>query len=500
MSDREFAAGTEPEAPAMAPRRRFGSLRTLQLAWGLALLSLVAIAGVAGAAGLALNARWAEEARRIDALRQSAAGVRGDLHRQTKEIFDHHFLADPGAEEQYHAWGAAIEGNMAALATLASGEAERRAVASLERALAEIRVVSEAIMARPFGTIAAGERFALLDTELEHDRLTAVEEALEHAESMFFGAERALEARVADRTRLAFVVLMAPIGMAALLLFAARGFLRRGFVRPLAGVLDAVAAYGEGRFERRENEAGVAEMIALQRAVNRMAADLARYRAALVRSEKQAALGALVPVIAHNIRNPLAGIRATAQLFDGPAARGILSAVDRLNEWLEALLTYLDPQKARRAEAALAECADHALTLLAPKLDEKNVTAARRNWKDGGTSLIDSRLTEQALYGLLANAVEASPRGGEIALSVGHDPRACWIAIEDDGPGLLFSPSPRGPVPGPSTKTYGSGLGIPFAYKICELHDGALEFGAAPGGGARVVLSMPAARAGGNPA
>ena len=142
-------------------------------------------------------------------------------------------------------------------------------------------------MARPFGAIAEGERFALLDAEFEQDRLTAVEAALERAEAAFFGAERALEARVARRTWLAFALMAAPVGLAALLLVAARAFLQRRFVRPLAGLLDAMAAYGEGRFDHRARESGAAEIVALQRAINRMAADLARHRAALVRGEKQ---------------------------------------------------------------------------------------------------------------------------------------------------------------------------------------------------------------------
>ena len=471
---------------------RFRSLRTLQLAYGLAFFLLVAVTGAAGAAGLAFGARWTEEARRIDSLRQTAAALRGDLHRQTKEIFDHHFLDDPDAFAQYRAWGAAIDDSLEALSELARGADERAAIAALDRELAGLRRMSDAVMARPFGAIAGAERYALLDAEFEQDRLTAVEAALERAESVFFGAGRALESRVAERTQLAFALLAAPVGLAALLLIAARVLLQRRFIRPLAGLLDAMTAYGEGRFDHRETESGAAEMVALQRAINRMAADLARYRAALVRGEKQAALGALVPVVAHNIRNPLAGIRASAQLLDGAAARGIIGAVDRLSAWLDALLTYLDPRAARRVETALAACADHALAMLAPKLEEKAIAVARRDWSAGGAAPLDPRLTEQALYGLLANAAEASPRGGEIALSVGRGDGACWIAIEDRGPGLAFSPSPGGPFPGPSTKLRGSGLGIPFAYKVCELHDGRLEFAAAPGGGARVVLSMPA--------
>lgn len=486
--------------PPPARIARYRSLRTLQLAYGLALALLVAAAGAAGAAGWALNARWAEEARRIDALRQSAAALRGDLHRQTKEVFDRHFLADPAAEAQYRAWGARIAASQARLRALARDGVERGAVDALDRALAGLRRMSEGVMALPAGGVAESERLALFDTRFEGGALAAVEDALARAEAAFFGAEAALEARIAARARLAFAVLFAPVALAALLLFGARRLLQREFVRPLASLLDAMAAYGKGRLDHRESEAGASEMVALQRAVNRMAADLERYRAAVVRGERQAALGALVPAIAHNIRNPLAGIRASAQLLDAAPARGVVAAVDRLSAWLDALLTYLDPSKARRAEASLAACADRALAMLEPRLAGKRLSVARRGWESGGLSWIDARLCEQALYGLLANAVDASPEGGEILLSAGAGGGACWIAIEDRGPGFAAAPEsgapiPGGPYPGPSTKPAGFGLGIPFARKVCELHDGALAFGAAPGGGARVELSMPAAGA-----
>ena len=67
-----------------------------------------------------------------------------------------------------------------------------------------------------------------------------------------------------------------------------------------------------------------------------------------------------------------------------------------------------------------------------------------------------------------------------------------WLAIADQGPGLAVTP--RGDhFPGPSTKTRGSGLGIPFAYKICELHDGELSFAPGADGGTVVTVSVPAA-------
>ena len=61
----------------------------------------------------------------------------------------------------------------------------------------------------------------------------------------------------------------------------------------------------------------------------------------------------------------------------------------------------------------------------------------------------------------------------------------------DEGPGLPFEPEPSGLGPGPTTKRYGTGLGIPFAYKVAEAHGFRLQFSRVPEGGTRVSFYMP---------
>jgi len=482
---------------------RFQSLKTLQFLYGLALLALVVVAGIVGTAGLILNERWAADAARIEHLQQVAEEARGDLYRQTKEMFDFHFLADPQARAQYQSYAARIDEKLAEMATLAERADEVEAVEGLTAAYRGARETANAIMERPSGTVTEAEKLVLFDTEYEEASLSAVESAISSADQVFLLGKRRLEQRVTGATRLALAVLLVPIGLAAVLLLFARSFLQRAFVGPLSELLAAMRRFGAGDLDHRVTEHGASEMIDLQRGINRMADEVALSRASLVRSEKQAALGALVPVIAHNIRNPLASIRATAQLMQSPDknaeanenVRGILGAVDRLSNWLTALLSYLNPEKAHRLGATLADCADHALTLLEPRLTEKSVTLERRDWTAGGTAALDTHLMEQAIYGLLANAVEASPTGATLTLSAGSDSAHCWLSIEDDGPGLPFEPSPKGAFPGPTTKTYGSGLGIPFAYKICELHDGQLDFNSSAPTGTRAIISVPTKKA-----
>ena len=88
----------------------------------------------------------------------------------------------------------------------------------------------------------------------------------------------------------------------------------------------------------------------------------------------------------------------------------------------------------------------------------------------------DRNLIEQALTGLLNNAIEASPAGSSVSVQIATLPGWVLVSIRDAGAGLARQPVPRGLSPIASTKPYGSGLGIPFALKVCEVHGGRLEF------------------------
>ncbi len=106
---------------------------------------------------------------------------------------------------------------------------------------------------------------------------------------------------------------------------------------------------------------------------------------------------------------------------------------------------------------------------------------------------LDPDLMEQALHGLLVNAVEASPEGGVVTMTMGagSSDGATVLHIEDQGPGMSFDPRPTNLTPGPSTKPWGTGLGIPFAFKVIHAHGGDLAFAPADGGGTRVTVTLP---------
>src|SRR5690606_13401674 len=143
--------------------------------------------------------------------------------------------------------------------------------------------------------------------------------------------------RLVEAKESAIAVLLIPILLAGLLLFLSRIFLKRGIVNPINAVMKATAEISAGNVQHKLPETDAAELVTLSREINKMADELQTSRDALVRTEKQAAMGLLVPMLAHNIRNPLASIRATAQVIDVPnndvdtreSLNGIINTVDR---------------------------------------------------------------------------------------------------------------------------------------------------------------------------
>jgi signal transduction histidine kinase len=98
---------------------------------------------------------------------------------------------------------------------------------------------------------------------------------------------------------------------------------------------------------------------------------------------------------------------------------------------------------------------------------------------------------EQALQGLLSNAIEASPAGGRLTARVHGTADAAYLSICDEGAGLPFSPTARDLAPGPSTKRFGTGLGIPFAMKVCDVHGGSITFEHLSPRGTEVRIRLP---------
>lgn len=473
-------------------------MRRLLLFHESALLLLVVITvALGGAWGYAWQ-QGARESVRLNALIYSAVQARSDLYRQIKEVTEARLMENPAALEMYQRYSRRVERQLNTLRRRADSHAEEMAIQEIERTYRVIQQDMNRSFVDPF-VISEAARLKILDRRYEALLVGDFEKAVGAFLDLIGNEREALDERLARYTYWARIFIPLPILLAVGLFLWSRASIQRGFVRPVAELMAGALRMSQGQLGHRIPERGVEEMANLARAINSMAHDLAASRDALVEKERQAALGALVPVVAHNIRNPLASIRATAQVIDEldrpedirEARQAIIHTVDRLERWVRSLLSYLHPLQPHRRGVLLRGVVEDALALLQPKLDEKGVKAQRHGWERDVEVSLDVDLVEQALYGLLANAVEASPRGGTVVVRIGTTDSETQFTIEDEGPGMPFDPQPRGLAPGPSTKRTGTGLGIPFAYKVCQAHGWELKFLPRAEGGTRVKVTIP---------
>jgi signal transduction histidine kinase len=475
------------------------SLRNLALTFGASALALVVATILVGGAGIVAWQRASSEALRINLLVEETQAMRGALYRQMKEVFDAVFLDDPDARSEYRAREADVARHLARLQGIAAGPQELGAVSRLAEAYDTIRGQTDGMIADwPRLDLEAKRR--ILEGELERTSLRSFERTFAELEAQLGRQGEALSARLRLLAWLSPLLLALPmIGAAGLLLWS-RFVLRHAIIEPVMAVQAATGMISRGELEHRVPELGAAELRQLAASVNRMAGDLAESRESLVRVERQSTLAALVPVVAHNIRNPLASIRATAQVISDPTLPadvrdgldGIIAASDRLERWTHALLSYLHPLEPQRSHCTAGELVDNIGIMLQPRLDQKRLALDTGGWDRALPLAVDVQLMEQALHGLLLNAADASPDGAAIRLSAAREGTDAVLMVEDQGGGMPFAPDPRGLTPGPSTKRLGTGLGIPFAAKVVEVHGGTLRFETSTGGGTRVRIRLPA--------
>ena len=478
-------------------------LKDLLLIHELAFILLIVLAATAGAFGIHLWEKSSQETNRISSLVAEVQQTRGDLYRQMKELYDAYFLEDLNAQAEYNHFTLLVEKHFTQLQHITVGEAEKASIRQLHANYQEFVVETSGLFDKSVSSISTENVKHALNTGLETGLFKRYEDVLASTESLLNQQQARLDQQLKSSKRIFMILLVIPLILALLLLLFSRVFLKRAIVQPIEGVLKATAEISAGNLNYRAPEDGVEELAAVSKAINAMADKLSISQETLVRTEKQAAQGLLVPMLAHNIRNPLASIRATAQVMDAPehdaetreSLAGIINSVDRLERWTGALLAYLLPLKPQPGSTSIRDIVEGALAPLQQKIKEKSIRVILPNWHTVDATALDSIVTdqhllEQVIYNLLLNAIDASDHDTDIEIALTVDAHEFKLQLLDRGCGMPFTPDPSA-VSAPTTKRFGTGLGIPFAFKICDALGGDLKFADRAEGGTVITLSLP---------
>ncbi len=223
---------------------------------------------------------------------------------------------------------------------------------------------------------------------------------------------------------------------------------------------------------------------------------------AVRRSDRLAALGQLAAGLAHELRNPLGTIRASAEMLNRSVASEnevarevagfISSEVDRTNSLVTRFLDFVRPLELRPAPADLAQVLDRSVAMVEREAAAREVTVYKNYSPDISPFSLDAELMERVFYNLLANAAQATAAGGAVTVKTRREGDTAEISVIDRGEGI--EPKVMDSIFNPffTTKPEGVGLGLAICSKIVDQHGGKIAVESERGKGSvfRVYLPM----------
>lgn len=223
-----------------------------------------------------------------------------------------------------------------------------------------------------------------------------------------------------------------------------------------------------------------------------------------LRSGALAALGRMATEVAHELKNPLAGLRLYARHLearlgkngdaDGSSlAQKITSTVDHLASVVQEITAFGRPPELHRVATSLPALLDECLAFAQAKCDTPGIEVVRAYDPSCPTAMLDARELRKAFLNLVINALEAMGAGGRLTVAVGYsaDTRMATVVVEDTGGGMSEETLSRMYDLFFTTKPQGTGLGMALARSVIDLHAGELAITSALGKGTRVSVRLP---------
>ncbi|MGH9643158.1 MAG: sensor histidine kinase [Terriglobales bacterium] len=225
------------------------------------------------------------------------------------------------------------------------------------------------------------------------------------------------------------------------------------------------------------------------------------YRTQISRAEHLATLGELAAGLAHEIRNPLAGIAGVMDIVgrdlpDSSPARDVLKDVHgevlRVNRIVSDLLETARPKPAEYRASDFNATVEHAVNFA--RRQAKEVIVEFCPDTQLGPVDHDSAKIHQLMLNLLLNSIQAIDGPGQVRVAVGHVNGSATVTVSDNGRGIAAEHVPNIFRPFYTTKGSGTGLGLSLVKRIVDDHGGEIAVRSQAGHGTRVEVSLPVRR------
>lgn len=282
--------------------------------------------------------------------------------------------------------------------------------------------------------------------------------------------------------------------------------------RPMLELQDKIARVRLGdmdasvSFSDRNDEIGdlgcdfndmVAQLKASREEIHRL------HQTQMSRAEHFATLGELATGLAHEIRNPLAGIAGVIEIVSrdlppNSAARAVIKDAKeealQINRILTELLDTARPKPPQFRVSDICATAEHAVMFARQQAITKRIMVELDKTEAMPPVDHDPNQINQVLLNLLLNAIQAMDKPGSIHVSLQPDNDAVLITVADEGKGIPPEILPNIFRPFFTTKGHGTGLGLSLARRIVESHGGQIDVRSEVGRGTQFILRLPIAR------
>lgn len=278
-----------------------------------------------------------------------------------------------------------------------------------------------------------------------------------------------------------------------------------GLTSPVNVLLESTRKLKAGNLDHRV-EGLKDEFGELASSFNEMAASLKEQMLKMQRTEQMVIVGELAAGLAHEIKNPLAGIKVAMQILseetgmseeDREVIRKVAQEVVRLESLMRNFLNFAKPAKPQLAELNVNSLVNTVLAFYAKSRpsspDRPNAIRIEKDLPPLPETMADAMQLQQIFLNLVLNAVDAMPNGGTLSVHTFHDMETNLIRIEfaDTGKGIARENVDKIFQPFFTTKPKGTGLGLAISKQLIEQHGGAITVAENPGGGTVFLISLP---------
>ncbi len=236
------------------------------------------------------------------------------------------------------------------------------------------------------------------------------------------------------------------------------------------------------------------------RSLERAHRDLLASQDHLRQSERLSAMGEVAAGLAHEIRNPLAGMKGALDIIASRAEAGSPEAefagvagteLARLDRLIAEFLSFARPRDPDLRDASIAAIVDYVLTLLRAEVDRRSVRVEVESIDRTASALVDDEQISQVVFNVVLNAIQATSSGGTVRLRVAREPGWTVIDVSDEGPGIPPDHLERIFDPFFTTRTRGTGLGLAISQRIVLAHHGTIEILRSSPAGTTLRIKLP---------